>query len=242
MIIFPLDNMKTIISILIIFTLTSFISRTQFDNGKFKKQRERMVNLQIKARGISDEAVIDAMRKVPRHLFVPRNRISEAYNDSPLPIGYGQTISQPYIVAYMTEVINPTKCRKVLEIGTGSGYHAAVISQIVDSVYTLEIITELYKEAKDRLERLGYNNIKIKNADGYYGWKEHAPYDAIVVTAAAEFVPPPLIEQLKEGGKIIIPVGSPFFTQTLVLIEKKAGKIYSKNLIPVKFVPFVRGK
>ncbi len=234
--------MKTTIFTLIIFTFTCFLSHSQFDNEEFRKQRERMLNLQIKARGIKDESVINSMRKVPRHLFVPRNRISEAYDDGPIPIGYGQTISQPYIVAYMTEVINPTKCKKVLEIGTGSGYHAAVIAQIVDSVYTVEIITELYKEAKDRLEKLGYNNIKIKNADGYYGWKEHAPYDAIVVTAAAEFVPPPLIEQLKEGGKMIIPVGSPFFTQTLVLIEKKDGKIYSKNLIPVRFVPFVRGK
>jgi protein-L-isoaspartate(D-aspartate) O-methyltransferase len=182
------------------------------------------------------------MRKVPRHLFVPKSRISEAYDDGPVPIGYGQTISQPFIVAYMTEVINPTRCRKVLEIGTGSGYQAAVLAEIVDSVFTIEIITELYKEAKERLENLNYKNIKIKNADGYYGWKEYAPFDAIVVTAAAEFVPPPLIEQLSENGKMIIPVGSPFYTQTLVLIEKKEGKVYSKNLIPVRFVPFIRGK
>ncbi|MCX8057737.1 MAG: protein-L-isoaspartate(D-aspartate) O-methyltransferase [Ignavibacteria bacterium] len=214
----------------------------QFDNDEFRKQREKMVNSQIKARGITDESVLDAMRKVPRHLFVPKSRISEAYYDGPLPIGYGQTISQPYIVAYMTEVINPKKCRKVLEIGTGSGYHAAVLAEIVDSVYSIEIITELYKEAKERLEKLGYKNIKLKNGDGYYGWKEHAPFDAIVVTAAAEFVPPPLIEQLKEGGKIVIPIGSPFFTQTLVLVEKREEKIYSKNLMPVRFVPFVRGK
>ncbi|MCR4418446.1 MAG: protein-L-isoaspartate(D-aspartate) O-methyltransferase [Ignavibacteria bacterium] len=208
----------------------------------FKTNRERMVNLQIRARGVKNEAVLNAMRKVPRHLFVPKSRISEAYDDGPVPIGYGQTISQPFIVAYMTEVIEPEKCKKVLEIGTGSGYQAAILAEIVDSVFTIEIITELYKEAKDRLEKLGYKNIKVKNADGYYGWKEHAPFDAIVVTAAAEFVPPPLIEQLKEGGKMVIPVGSPFYTQNLILVEKKDGKVFSKNLIPVRFVPFVRGK
>lgn len=232
--------MKIITSLFIIFiNLLILVSES---TDEFKKQRDIMVNVQIKARGVSDEAVLNAMRKVQRHLFVPKNRISEAYNDGPLPIGYGQTISQPFIVAYMTEVINPTKCRKVLEIGTGSGYQAAVLAEIVDSVYTIEIITELYKEAKERLEKLGYKNIKVKNADGYYGWKEYAPFDAIVVTAAAEFVPPPLIEQLKEGGRMVIPVGSPFFTQNLVLVEKRDGKIYSKNLMPVRFVPFVRGK
>lgn len=232
--------MKSLLSLVIVFV--HLILLTQTDNDEFKKQRERMVNLQIKARGVFNEKVLNAMRKVPRHLFVPKNRISEAYDDGPLPIGYGQTISQPFIVAYMTELINPSKCKKVLEIGTGSGYHAAVLAEIVDSVFTIEIITELYKEAKDRLEKIGYKNIKVKNADGYYGWKEYAPFDAIIVTAAAEFVPPPLIEQLKEGGKIVIPIGSPFATQTLVLIEKKDGKVYSKNLIPVRFVPFLRGK
>ncbi len=228
--------MKTKIFLAILIILfTAFID-------PYKSARERMVNLQIRARGVKNEAVLNAMRKVPRHLFVPKTRISDAYDDGPLPIGYGQTISQPFIVAYMTEVIDPEKCKKVLEIGTGSGYQAAVLAEIVDSVFTVEIITELYKESKERLEKLGYKNIKVKNADGYYGWKEYAPFDAIMVTAAAEFVPPPLIEQLKEGGKMVIPVGSPFYTQNLVLIEKKDGKIYSKNLIPVRFVPFIRGK
>ena len=211
-------------------------------NDPYKSSRERMVNIQIRARGVKNEFVLKAMSRVPRHLFVPKSRINEAYNDGPVPIGYGQTISQPFIVAYMTEVIEPEKCKRVLEIGTGSGYQAAILAEIVDSVFTIEIITELYKESKERLEKLGYKNIKVKNADGYYGWKEYAPFDAIVVTAAAEFVPPPLIEQLKDGGKMVIPVGSPFYTQNLVLIEKKSGKIYSKNLIPVRFVPFVRGK
>jgi protein-L-isoaspartate(D-aspartate) O-methyltransferase len=227
--------MRTKFITIIIFLLLGF-------DDPYKSSREKMVNLQIRARGVKNEFVLDAMRKVPRHLYVPKSRISEAYNDGPLPIGYGQTISQPFIVAYMTEVIEPEKCKKVLEIGTGSGYQAAVLAEIVDSVFTIEIITELYKEGKERLEKLGYKNIKVKNADGYFGWKEHSPFDAIVVTAAAEFVPPPLIEQLKEGGKMVIPVGSPFYTQNLVLIEKKDGKIYSRNLIPVRFVPFVRGK
>lgn len=230
--------MKALIQ-LIAFVLILFV---QNDNEHFRKQRERMINLQIRARGVKDEAVLNAIRKVPRHLFVPKNRISEAYDDGPVPIGYGQTISQPFIVAYMTEIINPTKCKKVLEIGSGSGYQAAVLAEIVDSVFTIEIITELYREAKERLEKLGYHNIKIKNGDGYYGWKEYSPYDAIVVTAAADFIPPPLIEQLKDGGKMVIPIGSPFFTQTLVLVEKKDGKIYSQNLMPVRFVPFIRRK
>jgi len=227
--------MKSKLILIIIFLFLGF-------DDPYKSARERMVNLQIKARGVKNEFVLKAMSKVPRHLFVPKSHIDEAYDDGPVPIGYGQTISQPFIVAYMTEVIDPEKCKKVLEIGTGSGYQAAILAEIVDSVFTIEIITELYKEAKERLEKLGYKNIKVKNADGYYGWKEHAPFDAIVVTAAAEFVPPPLIEQLKDGGKMVIPVGSPFYTQNLVLIEKKEGKIYSKNLIPVRFVPFIRGK
>lgn len=216
--------MKALIQ-LIAFVLILFV---QNDNEHFRKQRERMINLQIRARGVKDEAVLNAIRKVPRHLFVPKNRISEAYDDGPVPIGYGQTISQPFIVAYMTEIINPTKCKKVLEIGSGSGYQAAVLAEIVDSVFTIEIITELYREAKERLEKLGYHNIKIKNGDGYYGWKEYSPYDAIVVTAAADFIPPPLIEQLKDGGKMVIPIGSPFFTQTLVLVEKKMVKYIHK--------------
>lgn len=226
--------------LILIVVLTTF----NFMSGGdiYKSAREKMVHNQIRARGIEDRAVLDAMLKVPRHMFVPKNRINDAYFDGPVPIGYGQTISQPFIVAYMTEVIDPRKCRKVLEIGTGSGYHAAVLAEIVDSVFTIEIITELYKEAKQRLKNLNYKNIKVKNADGYYGWKEHAPFDAIVVTAAAEFVPPPLIEQLKDGGKMVIPVGSPFLVQTLMLIEKKNGKIHSKSLMPVRFVPFVRGK
>ncbi len=207
----------------------------------FARFRERMVVTQIENRGIANPAVLRAMRKVPRHLFVPKNDVDEAYQDHPVPIGYGQTISQPYIVAYMTDVIDPQPHFKVLEIGTGSGYQAAVLAEIVDSVFTVEIIPPLGNAARKRLQDLGYQNIQVKIADGYYGWEEHAPYDAIVVTAAAEYIPPPLLQQLKDGGKMVIPVGSPFFTQTLMLVQKKAGKITTKSLMPVRFVPFQRG-
>ncbi|GAB4288711.1 MAG: protein-L-isoaspartate(D-aspartate) O-methyltransferase [Ignavibacteriaceae bacterium] len=201
-----------------------------------------MVQEQIIERGIDHSETIEAMRKVPRHKFVPADMISRAYEDGPLPIGYGQTISQPYIVAYMTASVDAKQGQKALEIGTGSGYQAAILAEIVDTVYTIEIITELHKSAAERFAVLGYKNIISKNADGYYGWKEHAPYDLIIVTAAAEYIPPPLIEQLKDGGKMIIPVGTPFLTQMLVLVEKKKEEIFTTNLIPVRFVPLTRGK
>lgn len=207
----------------------------------YQEQRSRMVNEQIRSRGVKDPGVLDAMRKVQRHLFVPPSQSSNAYDDRPLPIGSGQTISQPYIVGYMTEVIKPAPQFKVLEIGTGSGYQAAVLAEIVKEVYTIEIIPELGESAKTRLAKLGYENVQVKIDDGYDGWKEHAPYDAIVVTAAAEYIPPPLVEQLKDGGRIIIPVGSPFMTQMLMLVEKKGNKTKTKSLFPVAFVPFTRG-
>ena len=208
----------------------------------FRKQREEMVLETIEKRGVTSEAVLKSMRKVKRHLFVPENVAAHAYTDRPLPIGYGQTISQPFIVAYMTEIINPKPQYKVLEIGTGSGYQAAVLAEVVKDVYTIEIIPDLGNAAAARLKKLGYSNINVKIADGYFGWQEHGPYDAIVVTAAAEFVPPALIEQLKEGGKIVIPIGAPFMNQNLMLIEKKGKKITTKNLMPVAFVPFTRKK
>jgi protein-L-isoaspartate(D-aspartate) O-methyltransferase len=200
-----------------------------------------MVTEQIENRGISNQPTIDALRKVPRHKFVPPYSTERAYNDSPLPIGYGQTISQPYIVAFMTAAINPKPGQKVLEIGTGSGYQAAVLAEIVDEVYTIEIITELYNSSNKRLKELGYKNVFCRNSDGYYGWQEFAPFDAIVVTAAAEYIPPPLIEQLKDNGKMIIPVGSPYLTQMLVLVEKKGEEVFTTTLLPVRFVPFTRG-
>jgi protein-L-isoaspartate(D-aspartate) O-methyltransferase len=203
----------------------------------FRRERNMMVESQIRARGISDVNTLRAMRNVPRHLYIPYNQRNSAYDDRPLPIGYGQTISQPYIVAYMTEIINPTSGQKVLEIGTGSGYQAAVLAEIVDHVYTIEIVKPLGETAKTALVQ-NYNNVSVKIGDGYYGWEEHAPFDAIVVTAAAEYIPPPLIEQLKDGGRMVIPVGSPFRVQQLMLIEKKNGQISSRSLMPVRFVPF----
>ena len=206
----------------------------------YSAQRNRMVETQIQRRGIEDEAVLRAMRTVPRHRFVPERYVQHAYEDRPLPIGYGQTISQPYIVAYMTELVRPRPGQRILEIGTGSGYQAAVLAEIVDSVFTIEIVPELATAVTGRLDRLGYDTVTVKHADGYHGWAEHAPFDAIVVTAAAEHVPPPLIEQLKDGGRMIIPVGSPFFTQTLMLVEKRNGEVRTRSIIPVRFVPFTR--
>lgn len=207
---------------------------------KYETLRQKMVENQIRNRGINNTAVLNAMKKVPRHLFIPENYRDEAYNDYPLPIGYGQTISQPYIVAYMTEAVRPTSNKKVLEIGTGSGYQAAILAEIVNKVYTIEIVPELAKEAAERLKQMGYDNIICKYGDGYQGWQEHAPYDIIVVTAAPETVPEPLIDQLAEGGRLIIPVGAAGAVQELILMTRKNGKIDTRRLSFVRFVPFRR--
>lgn len=206
----------------------------------YEKSRSDMVATQIKARGVSDPATLAAMENVKRHLFVPASYRASAYEDRPLPIGYGQTISQPYMVAFMTEVIEPKPGFKVLEIGTGSGYQAAVLAEIVGKVYTIEIVEALGKQAQERLAQLGYDNVEVRIGDGYHGWEEAGPFDAIVVTAGAEFIPSPLVEQLKEGGKMVIPVGPHSQVQTLMLIEKKGGKTTTTRLFPVRFVPFVR--
>lgn len=209
-------------------------------SDKYSSRRERMVKVQIIDRGVTDRATLNAMRKVPRHLFVPENIIDEAYNDIPLPIGYGQTISQPFIVAYMTEVSRPTSKKRVLEIGTGSGYQAAIIAEIVDTVYTIEIIPELAKEASERFNKLGYHNIIAKYGDGYEGWPEHAPFDIIIVTAAVKNIPKPLTDQLAENGRLVVPVGEPSTIQELMLVTKKRGRIEKKSLTFVRFVPFKR--
>lgn len=219
-----------------------FLGITIYADDPYIQKRNKMVKSQIEDRGISHQATLEAMLKVKRHLFVPSKLRDEAYNDNPLPIGYGQTISQPYIVAFMTAAINPKPNQKVLEIGTGSGYQAAVLAEIVKEVYTIEIVEELYLSSKKRLEELNYKNVKVKYDDGYFGWKEAAPFDAIVVTAAAEFIPPPLIEQLKDGGKMIIPVGTAMLNQNLILVEKQGKDIKTKTLLPVRFVPFTRKK
>jgi len=205
-----------------------------------QRARTRMVRDQVRARGISHQATIKAMQTVPRHLYVPGTQRRFAYDDRPLAIGHGQTISQPFIVAYMTELVDPREDHRVLEIGTGSGYQAAILGEIVDEVYTIEIIRDLGTQARRRLES-EYDNVHVKIADGYYGWEEHAPFDAIVVTAAADHIPPPLIDQLKKGGKMVIPVGSPFQTQQLMLVEKNEdGETSTRGLMPVRFVPFER--
>lgn len=206
----------------------------------FDSLRFAMVRHQIVARGITHKPTLDAMRKVKRHLFVPNDIRHEAYEDRPLPIGYGQTISQPLIVAYMTSLVDPRPESRVLEIGTGSGYQAAILAEIVKKVVTMEIVPELGREAKERLKKMSYDNIEVIIADGYNGMPAEGPFDAIVVTAAAEHIPPPLIEQLKEGGKMIIPVGSPFMVQNLILAEKRNGKIVTTSLMTVRFVPFKR--
>lgn len=203
---------------------------------KYSRLRFEMVEEQLKKRDIDDERVLAVMEEVERHKFVPENMENYAYVDDPLPIGYGQTISQPYIVALMTQEAQVEKGDKVLEIGTGSGYQAAVLSELVDKVYTIEIIKELADSASQRFKDLGYDNIEAKNADGYYGWQEAGPFDAILVTAATNHVPPPLIEQLKEGGRLVIPLGNVFRFQTLNLVTKKDGEVKTKYITSVRFV------
>lgn len=219
--------------------LNSFLF-SQEDN--FGAQRIKMVREKVEERGVKDKKVLDAMKIVKRHLFVSNEHIGNAYDGSPLPIGYGQTISAAYIVGLMTELLQLKEDYKVLEIGTGSGYQAAVLSVLVDTVYTFEIVPELAVSSKQRLKKLGYDNVVVIQDDGFYGLRKKAPFDAIIVTAAAEYIPPPLIRQLKEGGIMVIPVGRPYFTQMLMLVEKRNNKIYTKSIIPVIFVPFTRSK
>lgn len=208
----------------------------------YQTARHRMVASQIEARGIKDPVVLQAMRTVPRHLFVPASQASEAYSDRPLPIGYNQTISQPFIVAYMTDLARPAKGKKALEIGTGSGYQAAVLAEIVDTVYTIEIVPELARESAARLKILGYGNIIVRYGDGYKGWPEKGPFDILLVTAAADHIPEPLKEQLAEGGRLVMPVGDPATVQQLIVLTKRKGKITEQRLEPVRFVPLKRLK
>jgi protein-L-isoaspartate(D-aspartate) O-methyltransferase len=206
--------------------------------SNYTDERKSMVNTQIKSRGIKDPQVLEAMERVRRHVFVPENMKKFAYNDEPLPIGKGQTISQPYIVAYMTEVLQLTCEGKVLEVGTGSGYQAAILAEIAGEVFTVEIIDELSKNAQEVLQTEGYTNIHFRVGDGAYGWEEKAPYDAIIVTAAPPEIPKALQDQLKIGGRMIVPVGESF--QELVLIVREKRKFRKKKLLPVRFVPLVK--
>lgn len=218
---------------------------------QFTSQRQQMVaeiekdviktSKYIDQKGF-DKRVMQAMNTTPRHEFVPENQLDSAYDNRPLPIGYGQTISQPYIVALMTDLLNPEETHKVLEIGTGSGYQAAVLSELVDQVYSIEIVEPLAKRTAEKLKKLEYKNIDTLIADGYDGWPDHAPFDSIIVTAAISHIPPPLVNQLKNGGRMVIPVGTRFQTQYLTLVEKDAqGKITTRQILPVLFVPFTGG-
>ncbi|MFQ5889175.1 MAG: protein-L-isoaspartate(D-aspartate) O-methyltransferase [Gemmatimonadota bacterium] len=213
----------------------------------YLEARLQMVREQIASRRwadpVTDTAVLRAMRTVPRHRFVPPELLRLAYADRPLPIGYGQTISQPYIVAAMTQLLELEPGDNVLEIGTGSGYQAAVLAEITDRVYTIEIVEPLARSGRERLEALGYESVTVREGDGYYGWREVAPFDAIVVTAAASHIPPPLVEQLKPDGRMVIPVGAPLQTQALMLVNKRAdGSVVQRNMGPVRFVPLTRRK
>lgn len=239
------------ICLILVFLLSSTLLDAGLIEYQFDKARKSMVETiekEVKeTRGYLgkeklSKKTIYAMGNVKRHKFVPLiNRIS-SYNNRPFPIGYGQTISQPYIVAVMTDMLNLKHSDKVLEIGTGSGYQAAVLAEIVQKVYTIEVISELGVAAAKRLERLGYNNVKTKIDDGYYGWKENGPYDAIIVTAAATHIPPPLLKQLKPGGRMIIPVKSFYYVQHLILISKdQKGSITTRQILPVRFVPLTGG-
>jgi protein-L-isoaspartate(D-aspartate) O-methyltransferase len=210
---------------------------TLFAGDPYDEKRQAMIEHDIKGRGIKDKAVLEAMGKIPRHLFVDKSLVNKAYADHPLPIGEGQTISQPYVVALMTEALQLKPDDKVLEIGTGSGYQAAVLAEIVNEVYTIEIRKALADMATKRLKDLGYQNVKVKYADGYSGWKKYAPFDAIIITAAANHIPPPLINQLDEGGRLILPLGSTLYYQTLTLMKKKEGNLDVQQMGAVSFVP-----
>lgn len=226
---------QVICSIVLIYIALN--SRAQED---YAAKREHMVIGQLQNRDIKDKPTLKAMSKVPRHEFVPAELQEKAYWDSPLPIGEGQTISQPYMVAVMTQELKLQPNHRVLEIGTGSGYQAAVLAQIVDSVYTIEIVEKLGRAAQKKLNRLKYGNIRVRIGDGYHGWPEKAPFDRIIVTAGAESIPPKLIDQLTEGGRMIIPVGPHHGIRELVLLTKKKGKVKRRNLMAVRFVPFTR--
>ncbi|MFZ5515682.1 MAG: protein-L-isoaspartate(D-aspartate) O-methyltransferase [Candidatus Zhuqueibacterota bacterium] len=208
----------------------------RFGDDPFLRDRLAMVDAQINRRGVADSLVLNAMRKVPRHEFVPAHLKKQAYIDSPLPIGEDQTISQPYIVGFMTECLSLTGHEKVLEIGTGSGYQAAVLAEIVDSVFTIEIVPSLGQRSRTLLHDLGYKNIHVRIGDGYQGWPDQAPFDAIIVTAAPGHIPQPLIDQLKPGGRMIIPVGD-YYQELVLLTKNNAGEIARKSILPVRFVP-----
>lgn len=226
---------------LIYLLLTMVIALPVFSQT-YQELRRNMVDQQLRERGISHLPTLTAMEKVERHRFVPAKYQASAYMDTPLPIGFNQTISQPYIVALMTQLLKPRPNDRILEIGTGSGYQAAVLAEIVAEVYTIEIVAELAEHSKKLLGNLGYRNVLVIVGDGYQGYREKAPYDCIIVTSAVEKIPTPLADQLREGGRMVIPIGEASSVQNLTLIEKEGGKLATTKIIPVRFVPFVRNK
>jgi protein-L-isoaspartate(D-aspartate) O-methyltransferase len=226
------------IMIVMLTSLVFLISHLFAEDPYFQKRRA-MVEKDLKARGIKDKKVLEVMTYVPRHLFVPEKLKDKAYSDHPLPIEEGQTISQPYVVALMTEALGLRSTDRVLEIGTGSGYQAAVLSGLVKEVYTLEIRKSLADTAARRLRDLGYSNVKVRYADGYFGWQEYAPFDAIIITAFVNHIPPPLLKQLKDGGRLVVPLGNTFFYQTLTLLTQKKSGTEVIQMGPVAFVPMV---
>jgi protein-L-isoaspartate(D-aspartate) O-methyltransferase len=226
---------STVESATAVATATGVVAPTA--DARYAAQRERLIEDTIVDRGVADPAVLAAMRAVPRHLFVPDEYLNQAYADHPVPIGYGQTISQPYIVALMTELLELEPDDRVLEIGTGSGYQAAVLAEIVDEVYTIEIVPQLAEAAQERLAELGYDNVVAKQGDGYFGWEAHAPYDAIIVTAAPDHLPQPLVGQLEQGGYIVIPIGPRGGFQSLWRFTRTGDELEAENLGGVRFVP-----
>jgi len=223
-------------------TVETSAQRAADTDARFSARRVAMVDRYIVGEGIKDSATLHAMRAVPRHEFVPADLRDKAYDNHPLPIGLGQTISQPYIVAFMTEIVRPRPGMRVLEVGTGSGYQAAVLAATGAQVYTIEIFRPLADSARSRLERLGYRGVTVRHGDGHDGWPEAAPFDAVMVTAAAGHIPPALTRQLRPGGRMVIPVGSVYGAQYLILVEKDAkGAVRTRNLLPVMFVPMLSG-
>jgi protein-L-isoaspartate(D-aspartate) O-methyltransferase len=224
---------------LMVLSAAPVIAQETGDSARTRARRDTMVRRQIERRGVARKSVLAAMRAVPRHLFVPPGLADRAYNDYPLPIGQGQTISQPYIVALMTELLNPPSSARVLEIGTGSGYQAAVLSVLCEEVYTMEIKEALHKEASERLRSLGYTNVHTRFGDGYYGWEDSGPFDGIMITAAVDHIPPPLLAQLRDGGRMVLPLGDPYGLQgqTLVVVTRSGEQYTVRQVLGVRFVP-----
>lgn len=236
-----LPRLAALLAATLAWTCDAAAQRQESPPDQYERARVEMVT-HIEAQGVEDSATLAAMREVPRHEFVPPEHRGRAYGDHPLPIGYGQTISQPYIVAYMTEILDPRPGMKVLEVGTGSGYQAAVLAEIGCDVYTIEIFEALATSARRRLERLGYGGVEVRHGDGHHGWSEAAPFEAVIVTAAAGYIPPALVEQLEPGGRMVIPVGSVYGVQNLIFVRKSPeGEIQTRNLLPVRFVPMLKG-